>query len=106
MGTVIPKFAAKRLALIEDLPRLDPIPEADALAERLLRSDIIPQNAAEDALHLALAAVHAMDFLLTWNCTHIHNVNVVRRIERLCAQSGYTCPLICSPDELLSSSSL
>ena len=68
----------------------------DALWERF--------KAAQDAFHVAISAVHGMDFLLTWNCRHINNVNIIRRLERLCAQSGFTCPVICSPDEMLSSS--
>jgi hypothetical protein len=52
-----------------------------------------------------IAAVHGMDFLLTWNCTHIHNLNIVRSVERICAATGYTCPVICNPDEILPPSS-
>ena len=62
---------------------------------------IIPSVAADDAAHLGLAAAHAMDFLLTWNCTHINNRYILRRIERACAVSGLTCPVICTPDELM-----
>jgi len=54
--------------MLAGLPRLQTTPEADALVERLLRSDIIPVKAAADAVHLALSAAHRMDYLLTWNC--------------------------------------
>ena len=62
---------------------------------------LIPAKAATDAFHIAIAAVHRMDFLLTWNCTHIHNLSIVRRVERICTEAGYACPVICNPDELL-----
>jgi hypothetical protein len=94
-------FAQKRLAVIAGIPLLEVTEEVDELAARLLEKGLIPLNAELDAFHVAVAAVHAMDFLLTWNCKHINNVSIIRRIERICAQSGFACPVICSPDELL-----
>jgi len=57
--------------------------------------------AADDATHVALAAAHRMDFLLTWNCTHINNHHIRARIERACAAFGRACPDICTPAELM-----
>ena len=54
-----------------------------------------------DASHIAVAAVHQMDILLTWNYTHIHNIAISRQIERLCARAGWLCPAICTPFDLL-----
>ena len=94
-------FAAHRLGMLTGLPRLQTTPEADALVELLLRSDIIPAKAATDAVHLALSAAHRMDYLLTWNCKHIHNLKLERRIEAACEVFGFTCPIICTPAELM-----
>jgi len=94
-------FAAQRLTMLAGLPRLQTTPEADALVERLLRSDIIPAKAATDAVHLALSAAHRMEYLLTWNCKHIHNLKLERRIEAACEVFGFTCPIICTPAELM-----
>ena len=96
-----PDFAARRLALLAGLPRLSATNEAGALVARLLTSGIIPGKAATDAVHLALAAAHGMEFLLTWNCKHIHNVKLERRIEAACRAFGFTCPIICTPAELM-----
>ena len=96
-----PDFAARRLALLAGLPRLSTTNDADALVARLLTSGIILGKAATDAVHLALAAAHGMDFLLTWNCKHIHNVKLERRIEAACRAFGFTCPIICTPAELM-----
>ena len=85
----------------DGIARLPAQPEVDELIEHLLGSGIIPANAAPDAAHIAFSAVHAMDFLLTWNCKHINNPHLVRRIERACAERGLACPVICNPDELL-----
>lgn len=49
---------------------------------------------ADDAAHIALAAAHGMEFLLTWNCKHINNRFAVRRIERVCSAVGLTCPVV------------
>ena len=57
--------------------------------------------AADDATHLGFAAAHSMDFLLTWNCRHINNRALQRRIERACLACGLTCPVICTPAELM-----
>ena len=96
-----PALSAQRMAILAGLPRLQITPEADALVERLLRSDIIPAKAAADAVHLALAATHGIEYLLTWNCRHIHNLKLERRIEAACEAFGFACPIICTPAELM-----
>ena len=95
------EFAVSRLATLAGIPSLDVTEEVDELAGRLLSGELIPAKAAQDAFHVAVSAVHGMDFLLTWNCKHINNVNIIRRMERICAEAGFACPVICSPDELL-----
>lgn len=94
-------FAAKRSFELAGIPQIADVPESDALAEYLLKKDIVPAKAAGDAVHIALAAVHGMEYLLTWNCTHIHNLQIERRIEAACQKFGFTCPLICTPAELM-----
>jgi|ERR1035438_6092276 hypothetical protein len=96
-----PSFADQRMKVLEGLPKLSLTPEADVLVARLLGERIIPSVAAPDAAYLALAAAHGMDFLLTWNCTHIHNPRLERRIEAACRECGFACPVICTPAELL-----
>ena len=87
--------------MLDSVPVLPTTEEVEDLAEELLKDELIPAKAAVDAFHIAIAAVHGMDFLLTWNCTHIHNLSIVRRVERICAAAGFACPVICNPDELL-----
>lgn len=96
-----PAFAAKRVALLDGLFRLRATLAVDDLVARLIGDQIIPAAAAPDAVHLALAAAHQMDFLLTWNCTHIHNPHLERRIQAACRACGFVCPVICTPAELL-----
>lgn len=95
------EMAALRIEKIHHLPVLAPTPASEALTERLLRDRIIPTVAADDAAHIALAAAHRMEFLLTWNCKHINNRYAVRRLERACETAGFACPVIATPTELM-----
>jgi hypothetical protein len=95
-----PQAAADRLATLAGVLLLEPTPDAAALAEALVRGVPLPERAVADALHIAIAAVHGMDYLLTWNCTHIANVTLRPQIEAVCRAAGYEPPLICTPEEL------
>lgn len=92
---------SRRLAALENIPLLDITDEAVSLAEKLVREKAIPEKAAEDALHIALSAVHGMDYLLTWNFKHIANATMRANVELICRLSGYEPPIICSPLELM-----
>lgn len=94
-------FAAARMGKLAGLTVLPVSDAAQELTMRLLAEGIIPPIAADDAAHLGVAAAHAMDFLLTWNCKHINNPHLIRRIERACTSVGLTCPIICTPAELM-----
>lgn len=63
--------------------------EAEGLAPLLLRAAGLAPNAQTDSLHMALAAVHGMDYLLSWNCSHIANAAIRRAIEKQCREAGY-----------------
>lgn len=96
-----PEVARSRLALLASLPLLSIPKEAELLAPVLLRVAGLTDNAATDALHMALAAVHGMQYLLTWNCKHIANAITRRAVERQCIAAGYDPPVICTPQELM-----
>jgi hypothetical protein len=85
---------------LEGIPLLAHLPEGDALAEALVRGVPLPAKATSDAMHIATASVHGIEYLLTWNCTHIANVRLRPRIEAVCRAGGYEPPLICTPEEL------
>jgi len=89
-----------RLKAIQGLPLLEITAEVEELAAAILASGAIPRRAATDAAHIAIAGVHRMDFLLTWNCAHIANAAIARAVARVCRQCGYDCPVICTPEEL------
>ncbi|HMP82356.1 MAG TPA: hypothetical protein PKA41_06570 [Verrucomicrobiota bacterium] len=62
---------------------------------------MLPGKAAVDAARIAVAAVHQMDFLLTWNFRHIANASIVDEVRAVCADAGYAPPVICTPLELM-----
>lgn len=94
-------MAEQRRDLVRAFPVLRRTVESEWIEQRLLRDGIIPAKAAQDAAHLALAAVHGMDYLLTWNCTHINNVHREDEIEAACRAGGFVCPRLCTPAELM-----
>lgn len=73
------------------------------LAKELLQAGALPAKAADDALHIAVAAAHAIPYLLTWNCRHLANATMRPKIESVCAAKGFKAPIICTPEELLES---
>jgi hypothetical protein len=101
IGTGDPSEATKRLSLVEGIAVLALSPEALALAKALLKRKALPPKAENDALHVALAAVNDMKYLLTWNCRHLANASLRSVIERVCKKAGYTCPIICTSEELV-----
>ena len=92
--------AAERLEALRDLPLLDVTEDVILLATDLVAGGGLPAKARVDALHVAVATVHGMDFLLTWNCTHIANAATRGTIEELCRAAGFEPPIICTPLEL------
>jgi hypothetical protein len=100
VGAGDPEAAQRRLTALEPLPLLDVTDAAIALAATLITGQALPAQAAQDALHLAIACVHGMEYLLTWNCTHLANARLRSRIDQVCREAGYVPPIICTPEEL------
>jgi hypothetical protein len=95
------ELARQRLEIATGLSLLAVTEEAERLAPLLLKAAGLAPNAETDALHMAVAAVHGMDYPLSWNCSHIANATIRRAIERQCRESGYEPPVICTPQELI-----
>lgn len=96
--------AAKlRLDLLSALNILEATSSVDNLAQRLIEEACLPRKAVTDAHHIAIATVHDMDYLLTWNCRHIANAEMTLKIRMVCESLGFRCPIICTPEELMGS---
>ena len=95
-----PAAAAERLDALSGIPLLAPTAEGLQIAERLEQALSLPQRAMLDAGHVAVAAVHGMSFLLTWNCKHLANGMLMPKIEQVCTSAGYAAPQILTPGQL------
>ncbi len=93
--------ASKRLDAVKNLALLGITAEAESAAALLLDKRAVPAEFPEDALHIAIAAVNGMEYLLTWNFSHINNAFTANMIRRTVEAAGYSCPVICSPEELI-----
>ena len=93
--------ASKRLDALLRIPLLDITARSVELAKGLVAAGIVPAKASEDAMHISIATVHFVDYLLTWNCRHIANAAMRGRIEAACQSMGYATPVLCTPEELL-----
>jgi hypothetical protein len=96
-----PVMAAKRTALLDSLRTLPPSPQMDELAQALIRAAALPSKALQDAEHIALAALHHVSYLVTWNFRHIANPVTSGKIDAVLRLMGLTPPVLCSPDVLL-----
>lgn len=93
--------ARLRLEILQGLPLLKVDEPTLVLTRAILSSGVIPEKAAADAGHVAVAARYGMNFLLTWNCTHIANAAIWTKLGEWVQKGGYALPVICTPDELL-----
>jgi len=103
IGAGDPEAAARRLAAVEGLPRLALTPDVGALALKYQSGLGLPRDARVDVVHIACAVAHRMQYLLTWNCTHIAHGVVIQRLQTLNAKLGVPTPIIVTPEELLAS---
>lgn len=93
--------AQSRIQAITGLPVLNVDKDVELLASELIRRNAIPKHSLEDAVHIAVASVSAIDFIVTWNFKHINNPFMKQQIRAVINDQGYTMPEICSPEELL-----
>jgi len=96
-----PVAAEKRLDFIQDIPLLSISSEIENLAYELIELLEMPEKAITDALHLAVASFHNMDFLVTWNCKHIANPFIIKRLNSAAKSHDIHVPVICTPIEFM-----
>lgn len=96
-----PEMAAARLALTEGMMRLQTTPVVRSLSKEFLSRGAFPPRAAADALHVALATVDQVDYLLTWNCAHLANAQLIAKMAAVASAKGWKLPVICTPDGLM-----
>ena len=92
--------AAKRMSVLSGLPVLVITNDMRKLAACLLEMTAVPPKSYEDAVHIAVATVNRMDYLLTWNCRHIANASTMPKIIATCEALNLKCPIICTPEQM------
>jgi len=95
-----PAAAQERLDVLGDLTVLSITDDARALARVLNAEGAVPPSEPRDALHIAVAAVQRVQYLVTWNFKHIANATMRSKIEQTCRNAGFDPPIICSPPEI------
>jgi predicted nucleic acid-binding protein len=95
------EMAAQRLEILRDLTLLELNSAVLDLAEQFMGRSSLPAKADVDAVHIAAATVHGMNYLLTWNCKHIANAQIQRKLAEISLDLRYELPILCTPYELL-----
>lgn len=96
--------ASRRMTMLDGIPILPVNPDADIVADEIVNRSMMPASARIDALHVAIAALAGVEYLLTQNCKHIANAHELPRIYRLLDELGLGGMLICTPIEFLGGS--
>lgn len=92
--------AIRRLEVLKNIDVLEVDQDVLCLTDKIMKSGIIPAKAKIDAAHIAVAARHSVEYLLTWNCTHIANAEMLSSLNYVVSDAGFVLPIICTPDEL------
>ena len=98
-----PEAAQERRGFLQDVPLLDLTTDVEELAAKIIGPGMIPTKYPEDAAHIAVATINGLDYLLTWNLSHIANATLRNNFERCIRLEGYEVPIICTPEELMES---
>jgi len=95
------EMASKRVEILAGIPLLELTDDVIPIAQMLLAKQIIPEKAADDAIHIAVSSVHRIDYLVTWNCKHLANPRNWRWISDCVAGFGFRATVICTPEDLI-----
>jgi predicted nucleic acid-binding protein len=89
------------LAMALGLPAISVTDDIAEVVEVYIQHRLMPKDPLGDALHLALASFHKVDYLLTWNCEHLANANKFAHIRRVNTLLGLHVPSLVTPLELM-----
>lgn len=93
--------SAKRIEILDKLDTLEIPNSIGDIAGKYFTALRIPERSRIDSLHLALAAWHRIDYLLSWNCKHIASARVQKTVRELNEELGIHTPIVCTPEELM-----
>jgi len=96
-----PIASQHRIEVINGIENLEITDECAVLAERIFNELQIPDRARDDSLHISLASVHKVDYLLSWNFRHIVNAVSIKKLNAFLRKENNHIPQICTPEELM-----
>ena len=96
-----PQAAKRRIEELKDFPHLELNNKVEEMARVYMERLEIPEKSFRDAAHPAVASVHDIDYLVTWNCTHLANGEVIKKLMKINESLGIHTPIICTPEELM-----
>jgi hypothetical protein len=96
-----PDAAQRRLTFLKPFPLLEITDSVERLTRTIIEARLFPMKAIQDISHIAIAAVHGITYLLTWNCMHINHATTKDNVRMICEQDNFPFPIICTPEELM-----
>lgn len=93
--------AKRRLEELKDFPHLELNNKIEEIAQVYMDKLDIPEKSFRDAAHLAVASMHNIDYLVTWNCAHLANGEIIKKLMKINESFGFYTPIICTPEELM-----
>jgi predicted nucleic acid-binding protein len=96
-----PEAAKRRLVELKDFPHLELNDKVEEIAQAYMDKLEIPEKSFRDAAHLSVASVHNIDYLVTWNCAHLANGEIIKKLMKINESFGINTPIICTPEELM-----
>jgi len=93
--------AEKRLRALQGIAVVPLNNKAFELADTIVSQQALPKESHADALHISVAILYEMDYLLSWNCRHIANAERQKKIAQIIRQEGYNMPILCTPEVLM-----
>jgi hypothetical protein len=94
-------MAQARIKVLEEVQIVGITAEVEAMAATFMATGALPPTMRPDATHLAAATLSGADYLLTWNCRHLANAHVLRRLQKEAERRGWQVPGVCTPLELM-----
>jgi len=96
-----PEFSDERIKIVREFPVLSLNDDVRSLVKVYATGLGLHPEAAGDVLHISFAVAYEVDYLVTWNCKHIANGHVIRRLQEINARQRRATPVIVTPEELL-----
>jgi hypothetical protein len=98
--TSVISYLTARLSACAGLKMMEINPAAQSFAKELIRTSAVPATEPEDALHVALATIHQMDYIASWNFAHLVGPAAKFKLQSKIAALGHRPPIIATPEEL------